>query len=88
MRRTIQQGKLTWQGVVLAIALAVIAAVPPSIVAMAAFNKASATHELVNSRMTELLEITRKSSKAEGKLGEQNAQGAREEAAAAARPRR
>lgn len=43
--------------VLLAILLATIAAVPPSIFALAAYSKAGETHDLVNSRMTEMLGI-------------------------------
>lgn len=56
-----------------AIIIAVIAIVPSSLAAFVSFlalRKSKETHLLVNSRMTELLEITKKSSKAEGILEE------------------
>lgn len=62
------------------ILVAVIAAIPPSIVGLAAYNKADQTHQLVNSRMTELLELTRKAAKDEATLAEKKAQTVREEA--------
>lgn len=53
---------------------AIIAAVPPTIMALAAYMKASQTHDLVNSRMSELLEIARKESAAQATLDEKAAQ--------------
>ena len=49
--------------------VALIGALTALVVAVARLNtKTAATHELVNSRMTELLELTRKSSMAQGRL--------------------
>jgi hypothetical protein len=52
------------------IVLAIIAAVPPTLVGLASLFQATRTHRIVNSRMTELLELTRKSSEAKGTLDE------------------
>jgi hypothetical protein len=46
--------------------IALIVAIPPTLVALGGLVQAIRTHGLVNSRMTELLDLTRKSSKAEG----------------------
>lgn len=46
--------------------LALIAAVSAAITSTLALIKVNSTHKIVNSRMTELLELTRKSAKAEG----------------------
>lgn len=47
---------------------AIIGAAPPTAVAWLAYRQAKFTHKAVNSRLTELLELTRTSSKAEGVL--------------------
>lgn len=65
------------------IIIAVIAAVPPTVVAYAAVLSYRKTHDLVNSRMTELLEITRqlatsKATAAERKVGDARVADAKE----------
>jgi len=58
--------------------LALIAAIPPTLVALAAFIQAKKTHLAVNSRMTELLTLTRESSEAKGVVREKATQQAKE----------
>jgi signal transduction histidine kinase len=48
--------------------IALIAAVPGTLVGTASLVQSIRNHRLVNSRMTELLELTKTSSKAEGVL--------------------
>jgi len=69
-----------WETVV----LAAITAIPPSIVAAAAFYQAKKTHEAVNSRMTELLEISRKQAADDATLREKRAEHVRKGEAAVA----
>lgn len=47
--------------------IAVIVAIAPTIASVAALVQVFKVHKLVNSRMTELLDLTRKSSLAEGR---------------------
>lgn len=75
---------VTWPAVVLAVALACIAAIPPTMVAWSALTKAEETHDLVNSRMTQMLELVRKSASAEATLKEKATEKARAGAAAEA----
>ena len=56
-----------------AVQIAIVAAIPPTLVALCGValgvinrGKISEVHQQINSRMTELLELTRKSSRAEG----------------------
>lgn len=49
------------------IIVALITAIPPTIVAYLAWRESRRTHLTVNSRMTELLEATKASSRAKGK---------------------
>lgn len=51
-----------------------VAALPATIAAVAALVQATKTHKAVNSRMTELLELTRRASRAEGTLEEKDAE--------------
>lgn len=53
-----------------------IAGVPPAILAWASMRKTVEVHDLVNSRMTELLEITRTSERAKGVLAERQREAA------------
>lgn len=71
---------LTWK----AVAIAAIAAVPPTLMALAAFNKAESTHALVNSRMTEMLTVVKAAATAEATLKEKATEKARQGAAAEA----
>ena len=52
------------------IIIALITALPPTIVAFIAYRESKKVHTAVNSRMTELLEITKSDSKAKGKVEE------------------
>ena len=53
--------------------IGVIAAIPPTIAALATLRKAKETHHVVNSRMDELLETVRREARAAGvKEGESN----------------
>lgn len=68
---------INWETIILAI----ITAIPPTMVAAAAFyqaykanSKAGETHNLVNSRMTELLEISKKASADAATLTEKRTQ--------------
>jgi len=61
--------------------LAFLAAIPPSLVALAALVQAIRTHKAVNSRMTELLEVTKRAA-----AGDAVAEERKEVAAAAAAP--
>ena len=61
------------------ILIAVIAATPPTIVATASLIKATQTHDLVNSRMTELLEITKAEATSKATLAEKLAERQRED---------
>ena len=53
-----------WETIITAIAAVIVAATPGFL----AWLQSRKTHLLVNSRLTELLELTRKAAKAEGKL--------------------
>lgn len=78
---------MNWETVILAIVAglpATIAAIAALIQASKAKNQATETHRAVNSRMTELLEITRKQAGNEATLIEKNAESARKGEAAAA----
>ena len=61
---------INWQIVMLAI----IAATPPTLVALAALWQAVETHRTVNSRMSEMLELTKTVATASAKAKEQEAQ--------------
>jgi len=61
---------INWQIVMLAI----IAALPPTLVALAALWQAIETHRTVNSRMSEMLELTKTVATASAKAKEQEAQ--------------
>jgi hypothetical protein len=65
---------VSWPAVVLAIGLAVIAATPPTLVALAALRKAESTHLLVNSRMSELLALTKAAAGDAATLAEKRAE--------------
>lgn len=67
--------KLNWT-IIIAAAIAVL---PPTILAIASLYKASETHNLVNSRMTELLEITKKAATADATLKEKAAEKVRQD---------
>lgn len=69
---------LTWKAVV----IAAIAAVPPTLAALAAFGRADSTHDLVNSRMTEMLTVVKAAATAEATLKEKATEKARQGAAA------
>lgn len=69
---------IDWQTVI----IAGIAALPPTVVAAAAFVQALKTHKSVNSRMTELLEATKAQATAEATVAEQEAQEGRKVARA------
>jgi hypothetical protein len=56
---------------------ALIAAVPPTIMAWVSWRESKKVHLAVNSRMTELLEITRSDSRAKGKVEERKESEAR-----------
>lgn len=74
-----EQGKLTlW----LAFAIAIVTATPPTILAMAAYNQSADTHKLVNSRMTEMIELVEKSATDAATLAEKKAQQQRDGEAA------
>lgn len=81
--------KEKWRQFVLAVVLALIATIPPTLMSLAALLKASdtevkvdATHDLVNSRMTEMLEVVKAAATAKGILTEKTReQAARGEAA-------
>lgn len=62
------------------IIIAVIAGVPATLVALAGLIKTMQTGRKVDGRLSELLELTRKSSKAEGKVEEHSEQRARDKA--------
>lgn len=62
--------KLNWTIIIAAI----IATTPPTILAIASLKKSYQTHELVNSRMTELLAIAKKESAATATLKEKEAE--------------
>lgn len=55
-----------------AIIIAAITSVPPTLVAAAAYLQASRTHKAVNSRMTELLEITKAAASSSATLAEKD----------------
>lgn len=74
----IDKPRINWQIVL----LAVITATPPTIVALGAFVQAKETHEAVNSRMTELLLITKKAATDAATLAEQAAEQRRQGEAA------
>lgn len=59
-----------------------IAAAPPTLMAAAVYWKSSETHALINSRMTELLEIARKEAAAQATLDEKKAEHVRKGEAA------
>jgi len=61
---------INWQ----IILLAIIAATPPTLVAAAALWQAVETHRTVNSRMSEMLELTKTVAAASAKAKEQEAQ--------------
>ena len=67
------------------ILIALITAVPPTLVAAAAYLQASKTHQAVNSRMTELLELTRIASGDAATLAEREAAHVRKGEAAASK---
>lgn len=73
-----------WRQIFLAIVLAVLAALPPTLVAWAALQKADETHNLVNSRMTEMLSVVKAAASAEATLKEKADEKARQGAAAEA----
>lgn len=64
------------------VAVALFAATPPTLVAVAALVQAIRTHKAVNSRMDELLALTRKQATEEATLAEKGAQKGRETGAA------
>lgn len=64
------------------IVIATIVAVPPTLLGAAALVQASKTHGLVNSRMDQLLELTKRQSSDAATLNEKKAQSARESAVA------
>lgn len=66
------------------IVLAAIAALPPTLVALAAYVQAIRTHTAVNSRMTELLEITKRQATDAATLAEKKAEQFRKGEAAVA----
>ena len=55
-----------------------IVAIPPTIAAVAALHKATQTHDIVNSRMTEMLALTKKAATDAATLAEKGAQTIRE----------
>ena len=61
-----------------------ISATPPTLMAAAVYYKGSELHKLVNSRMTELLELAKKESAAQATLDEKNAEHTRKGEAAVA----
>ena len=52
------------------VVIALIVSIAPTIMGIATFIQTVKTHKIVNSRMTELLELTRSASLAEGKESE------------------
>ena len=64
------------------IAVAGITAVPPTLVAAAAFYQARQTHKSVNSRMAELLALAKKASADEATLIEKAAETSRQKSKA------
>lgn len=60
------------------IVAAIITALPPSAIAWLAYREAKHAHQAVNSRMTEMLEITKTSATAAATLAEKVAQTKRE----------
>jgi hypothetical protein len=69
------------------VAVALFAATPPTLVAVAALVQAIRTHKAVNSRMDELLALTRKQATEEATLAEKGAQKGRDIVAAVAKQR-
>ncbi len=57
-----------------AIIIACVTAVPPTLVALAAFIQAMKTHKAVNSRMDELLNVARQAAHSQGTLEEKAAE--------------
>lgn len=73
----------------LAFAIAVVTAIPPTILALAAYNESAAaraqsaeTHNVVNSRMSEMIKLVEKSATDAATLAEKKAQHQREGEAA------
>lgn len=61
---------MNWENIILAL----LASLPPTLVAIAAFRRQGTTHDLVNSRMTELLEVTRTNAANKATLVEKKAE--------------
>lgn len=75
----IEQSKLTlW----LAFGIAIVTAIPPTILALAAYRQSADTHDVVNSRMSEMIKLVEKSSADAATLAEKKAQHQREGEAA------
>lgn len=66
----------------LAFAIAIVTATPPTILALAAYNKSQETHDVVNSRMTEMIKLVGSAATDAATLAEKKAQRAREGEAA------
>ena len=64
--------------------VALITSIPPTLFAFAAWRQSGKVHNLINSRMTELLEITKREAAANATLLEKTAERMRQGAAAKA----
>lgn len=70
-----EQNKLTlW----LAFIIAIVTSIAPTILALAAYRQSAATHEIVNSRMSEMIILVKAAATDAATLAEKKAQGKRE----------
>lgn len=71
-----EQNRLTlW----LAFVIAIITSIAPTILALAAYRQSAATHDVVNSRMSEMIVLVKSAATDAATLAEKNAQHQRED---------